>query len=89
MTDAPQASQPTTVPEGATPVGAVRARWAWTAPEVWTERMLTALEQGVRGGRWYTLMDKVYAAADAARRLRAGEGQSWRGGCGPCDGRDV
>jgi RNA-directed DNA polymerase len=23
--------------------------------------MLTALEQGVRGGRWYTLMDKVYA----------------------------
>ena len=41
--------------------GAVRARWAWTAPEVWTDRMLTALEQGVRGGRWYTLMDKVYA----------------------------
>ena len=59
--DASQGSQPATVPDGASPAGAVRARWAWTAPEVWTERMLTALEQGVRGGRWYTLMDKVYA----------------------------
>jgi RNA-directed DNA polymerase len=43
------------------PAEAVRARWTWTAPEVWTERMLTALEQGVRGGQWYTLIDKVYA----------------------------
>jgi RNA-directed DNA polymerase len=59
VTDASQPSQPTTVPDEATRVGAVRARWVWTAPEVWTERMLTALEQGVRGGRWYTLMDKV------------------------------
>jgi RNA-directed DNA polymerase len=31
------------------------------APEVWTARMLTALEQGVKGGRWYTLIDKVAA----------------------------
>ena len=23
--------------------------------------MLTALEQGVKGGKWYSLMDKVYA----------------------------
>jgi RNA-directed DNA polymerase len=23
--------------------------------------MLTTLEQGVRGGRWHTLIDKVYA----------------------------
>ena len=29
-------------------------------PCVWTERMLTTLEQGVRGGRWHTLIDKVY-----------------------------
>lgn len=61
MSETSQGSQPTTVPIGATPVGAVRARWAWTAPEVWTERMLTTLEQGVRGGRWHTLIDKVYA----------------------------
>ena len=30
-------------------------------PEVWTERMLTALEQGVKGGKWFSLIDKVYA----------------------------
>ena len=33
----------------------------WANPCVWTERMLTTLEQGVRGGRWHTLIDKVYA----------------------------
>jgi len=38
----------------------VRARWAWTEPEVWTDRMLMSLETGVKGGKWYSLMDKVY-----------------------------
>ena len=33
----------------------------WANPCVWTDRMLTTLEQGVRGGRWHTLIDKVYA----------------------------
>jgi predicted phosphodiesterase len=40
--------------------GEIRARWAWTEPSVWTERMLTALEQGVKGGKWFSLMDKVH-----------------------------
>jgi RNA-directed DNA polymerase len=77
VTDASQTPQPTPVPEGASPVGAVRARWAWTAPEVWTERMLTALDEGVRGGRWYTLMDKVYALPTlraAFTRVKANRG---------------
>jgi RNA-directed DNA polymerase len=47
-------------PEGATPPGSIRARWAWVEPSVWTDRMLTALEDGVRGGRWHSLIDKVY-----------------------------
>ena len=74
---ATQTTQSTTVPEGASPVGAVRARWAWTAPEVWTERMLTTLEPGVRGGRWYTLMDKVYTLPTlraAFARVKANRG---------------
>jgi RNA-directed DNA polymerase len=29
-------------------------------PSVWTNRMLAALENGVKGGKWYSLMDKVY-----------------------------
>ena len=40
--------------------GEVRARWAWAEPTVWTERMLTTLEEGVKGGKWYSLFDKVY-----------------------------
>ena len=38
-----------------------RERWSWTASEVWTERMLAALENGVKGGKWFALIDKVYA----------------------------
>ncbi len=49
------------VPETATQAGEIRARWAWVEPSVWTDRMLTALEEGVKGGKWYSLMDKVYA----------------------------
>jgi len=41
------------------PVGKIRDRWSWVEPSVWTNRMLTALENGVRGGKWYSLMDKV------------------------------
>lgn len=40
--------------------GEIRARWAWVEPSVWTARMLMALEEGVKGGKWFSLMDKVY-----------------------------
>ena len=51
---------PAPVPQ-ATQAGEVRRRWAWTEPCVWTDRMLTALEEGVKGGVWFSLIDKVYA----------------------------
>jgi RNA-directed DNA polymerase len=35
-------------------------RWSWVEPLVWTERMLEALEYGIKGGKWYSLMDKLY-----------------------------
>lgn len=54
---------PTSVPV-ARQVGDVRARWAWTEECVWTERMLTALERGLKGGKWFSLIDKVYAPAN-------------------------
>jgi len=50
--------QPTPVsraPRGTKPAGEIRDRWSWVEPSVWTERMLTALENGVRGGRWHSL----------------------------------
>ena len=54
-----------------------RARWAWTEAEVWTNRMLTALEEGVKGGVWFGLFDKVYAPANlkaAWRKVQANQG---------------
>jgi RNA-directed DNA polymerase len=41
----------------------IQRRWSWVEPTVWTARMLTALEQGVKGGKWYSLIDKVYPEA--------------------------
>jgi RNA-directed DNA polymerase len=38
----------------------VPPRWAWTEASVWTERMLATLDRGIKGGKWYSLMDKVY-----------------------------
>src|SRR5580704_9086466 len=47
--------------------------WSWVEARVWTERMLSALGNGVKacpragrrpdpgGGKWYALIDKVYA----------------------------
>ncbi len=35
--------------------------WSWVEATVWTERMLSALGNGVKGGKWYSLIDKVYA----------------------------
>lgn len=62
---------------GARPAGEIRARWAWVEAEVWTERMLTALEEGVLGGKWYSLMDKVYPVSNlrkAFERIKANGG---------------
>jgi RNA-directed DNA polymerase len=55
---------PAAVPATAKQVGEIRARWAWVEPSVWTDRMLTALEEGVKGGVWFSLIDKVGAPAN-------------------------
>jgi RNA-directed DNA polymerase len=66
--------------------GEVRARWAWTEPAVWTERMLTALEQGVKGGVWFSLMDKV----ESPPALQAAWAQVLaKRGCGGVDRQTV
>jgi RNA-directed DNA polymerase len=36
------------------------SEWTWVERSVWTERMLEALEKGVKGGVWFSLIDKVY-----------------------------
>ncbi len=36
--------------------------WLWAEASIWTERMKSALVNGVKGGKWFSLMDKVYVA---------------------------
>jgi RNA-directed DNA polymerase len=58
---APGEIQPAAVPEGAKQGGeAVAKEWEWVERGVWSERMLEALEKGVKGGVWFSLIDKVY-----------------------------
>jgi RNA-directed DNA polymerase len=57
----PPQNQPSAVPGGAKQEGEIRARWVWVEAAVWTERMLEALEKGVKGGKWFALIDKVWA----------------------------
>jgi RNA-directed DNA polymerase len=69
--------RPATVPFGATPAGLPPSVREWANRHVWTDRMLTALEQGVRGGRWHTLSDKVYQPINlvlASERVLGNEG---------------
>ncbi len=51
---------PDAVPPRAKRAGEALGRWPWVEPRIWTERMLAALERGVKGGRWFSLIDKVY-----------------------------
>ena len=69
-------AKPVTVPfaakqageaQGQFAFGEENTRWSWTESTVWTDRMLTALENGVKGGKWFSLIDKVYSV----RNLRA------------------
>ena len=76
MTDKQKEGRPAAVLY-AKQAGDVYDRWAWTEPTVWTERMLTALEQGVKGGKWFSLIDKVSARRVllwAFERVKANDG---------------
>lgn len=37
-----------------------RYRWSWAEATVWSDAMLAALENGVKGKKWFSLIDKVY-----------------------------
>ena len=52
---------PVTVPWAATPAGEPPTIDQWAHRAVWTDRMLeTLLQNKVKGGKWHTLIDKVY-----------------------------
>jgi RNA-directed DNA polymerase len=52
--------RPAIVLATATQAGDALALRAWVERTVWTDRMLEALEKGVKGGVWFSLIDKLY-----------------------------
>lgn len=61
-------------------------RWWWVEHSVWTERMLTGLEQSEPTTVWFGLWDKVMSE----RNLQAGYGSVWRNDGAPgADGQTV
>jgi len=52
-------------------------QWVWTEAVVWTERMLATLERGIKGGKWYSLMDKVWKMENLKRAVeKVAQGKS-------------
>ena len=43
------------------PRQARRLRWCWSEASIWTDRMLAALETGVKRDVWFSLIDKVFS----------------------------
>lgn len=54
----------------------VPPKWEWTEASVWTERMLVTLERGIKGGKWFSLIDKVWKRENlqsAAQKVACGK----------------
>ena len=43
----------------ATQGGEARRDFTWVEASIWTERMLSALGNGVKGGKWFSLMSQL------------------------------
>lgn len=69
MTDKSTENKPAAVPV-AKQVGKTPTKWWWVEPEIWTERMLAALETGVKGGKWFSLIDKVFSHQNLCRAFQ-------------------
>lgn len=73
-------TQSSTVASPPTQEEEARPRWGWVEPCAWTERMLAALDNGVEGGKWFSLVDKMWrpgnleAAWRKVLRNRGGSG---------------
>lgn len=86
MTGTETEEKPPGVPERAKQGGDAAVARPWVEPAAWTERMLAALESGVKGGRWFSLMDKVYAPKNLAAAWKRVRGNR---GAGGVDGQSV
>jgi RNA-directed DNA polymerase len=71
-------SEASSVPKAATQDAQAHDRnWTWVEACVWNERMVAALGNGVKGSKWFSLIDKVYRPATlqaAWRKVAANAG---------------
>lgn len=77
----PESNKPPIVPARAKQGGADSVhKWDWVEGSVWTEQMLATLVKGIKGGKWYSLIDKVWkeenldSAIEAVIRNKGGGG---------------
>ncbi len=68
------------VPFSASPAGDPGSICDWANGSVWTNRMLTTLVTGVRGGKWHALIDKVYKAENLFAAYRKVTGKNGAAG---------
>jgi RNA-directed DNA polymerase len=88
MTNETSQSEPATVTEAtqAKQAGNIQERWSWVEHSIWTDRMLTRLDQSEPTTVWFGLWDKVWAE----RNLQAAFWAVWRNDGAPgVDGQTV
>ena len=84
--------------QGGDVAGGQPRTWWWMEASIWTERMVSALGNGVKGGKWFSLVDKAIrpttleAAWQKVERNKGGGRHRWsecgavRGGGGSVSG---
>ena len=50
---------------------------------IWTDAMLAALQSGVKGGKWHSLIDQGVSPGNTGIRLGSGREERRGGGSGP------
>jgi len=60
MSESVSVSVSVSVSEKAKQTESAPNQWVWVDRTVWTERMLAALGNGIKGNKWFSLIDKVY-----------------------------
>jgi len=67
----------TGVPERTKQVEEAPTEWEWVESAIWTDKMLETLQRGVKGGKWYSLIDKIWREATLIRaweQVKANQG---------------
>ncbi len=70
-------SETVKVPELAKQTESRPIEWDWVDRRIWTDNMLAALGNGVKGNKWFSLIDKVYRLSTlraAWERVKANRG---------------